>query len=331
MQMALREAVVAVTYRCNCRCAMCNIWQVKDHNEMPANEYAKLPSTLRTINVTGGEPFLRKDLTDVVRFISRSAPRSRIVFSSNGYLTDKIVETMAVVRSFHPRVGIGISVDGTESTHDGVRGLSGCYAKAIQTVKSLKDEGFDDLRLGMTILERNADQIEDVFRLSKELGVEFTATVAHNSQIYFRRTDNQPFEAYQNRLRGLETVIDSQIHSKSVKNWFRGYHLEGLIDDSIRNSYAGHCSAGSRYVFISPSGDVYPCSVMDYRIGNITQVASWSELFNHDARMNVRVQVRGCRSDCWMVCNTRSLITRNPLKAAKWVLTRKLLRKPSHK
>lgn len=322
--MTLREAVIAVTYRCNCRCLMCNIWQVSDQEELPPDEYAKLPSTLRTINVTGGEPFLRKDLLDVVRSISESAPRSRLVFSSNGMLTDRIVETMNAVRSFHSRVGVGISIDGMESTHDRIRGVDGCYARAVNTVKSLKAEGFDDLRLGMTIMDVNAEQIQDVFQLSRVLGVEFTATVAHNSSIYFRRTDNQPLDAYHGRLQGLQSVIDSQVRSKRVKDWFRAYHLEGLIDESIRRSYTGHCSAGRRYVFLAPNGDVFPCSVMNLKIGNLTNVRALEDLFDAPTSSRVRTAVSHCRNDCWMVCNTRSLIYANPFGVARWIVHRRL-------
>lgn len=325
--MTLREAVIAVTYRCNCRCLMCNIWQVADHEEMSPIEYTKLPHTLRTINVTGGEPFLRRDLLEVVRSIISSAPRSRLVFSSNGLLTDAIVDTMTAIRSYHPQVGVGISIDGTQSTHDRIRGVPGCYSKAIRTVECLRDEGFDDLRLGMTISESNVNQIHDVFQLSRDLGVEFTATVAHNSQVYFRKMDNQDFEAYKGRLRGLKEVIDAQVRSTAMKDWFRAYHLQGLIDDSIRDSYAGHCSAGRRYIFMSPNGEVYPCSVMGLSLGNLSDVRTWPDLFNHVSKMKARTAVRNCRNDCWMVCNTRSLISTNPLRAAKWIMAKKLLGK----
>lgn len=316
--------MIAVTYRCNCRCLMCNIWQVSNQEELPPDEYAKLPSTLRTINITGGEPFLRKDLLDVVQCISESAPRSRLVFSSNGMLTDKIVDTMIAVRSFHSRVGVGISIDGMESTHNRIRGVDGCYAKAVNTVKSLKSEGFNDLRLGMTITDVNVDQIQDVFQLSRALGVEFTATVAHNSSIYFRRTDNQPLDAYHGRLLGLQSVINSQVRSNRIKDWFRAYHLEGLIDESIRSSYTGHCSAGLRYIFLDPSGDVFPCSVMNLKIGNLVNVGALDDLFDTATSSRVRTAVRHCRNDCWMVCNTRSLISANPLGVARWIVHRRL-------
>ena len=69
------DAVIAVTYRCNARCQMCNIWQVKDHDDCKPEDYRVIPTSLRHINVSGGEPFLRADLPEIiwpVRFRTQS-------------------------------------------------------------------------------------------------------------------------------------------------------------------------------------------------------------------------------------------------------------------
>ncbi len=59
------DALLAVTYRCNARCVMCGIWKSDPCSETPAETYRKLPSTLRDINLSGGEPFLRDDLAAI--------------------------------------------------------------------------------------------------------------------------------------------------------------------------------------------------------------------------------------------------------------------------
>ncbi|MBT4071635.1 MAG: radical SAM protein, partial [Candidatus Magasanikbacteria bacterium] len=53
------DCVLGVTYNCNSRCTMCNIWKIKNSPELPVKEYEKLPRSLRDINISGGEPFLR--------------------------------------------------------------------------------------------------------------------------------------------------------------------------------------------------------------------------------------------------------------------------------
>ncbi|MBN2566251.1 MAG: radical SAM protein, partial [Candidatus Eisenbacteria bacterium] len=73
--------VVAVTYRCNARCAVCDIWKSPSDPaaELAPEDYAWLPDSLRSVNISGGEPFLRDDLPGVVSFVARACPKARIV------------------------------------------------------------------------------------------------------------------------------------------------------------------------------------------------------------------------------------------------------------
>jgi len=318
-----REATIAVTYRCNSRCSMCNIWRMDDHEELPPEQYAKLSDSLRTINVTGGEPFLREDLVKVLEQIHRAAPMSRIVISSNGMLTERIADLMSEIARFHPNIGIGISVDGLGEVHDRIRGVVGGFERAIKTVKAVKSVGIEDVRIGMTIVKGNAHQLLDVYRLSTDLGVEFTTTFAHNSEIYFRKSDNEP-EMISPELRSaLRGVVNSHLRSMTPKDWFRAYHMEGLTDRNMRLSAVGKCAAASRFFFLDPRGDVYPCIVMDKVIGNIKDFKSLDDLFEAAKVAEIRSLVRACRADCWMICNTRSLILSHPGRSVVWVMKNK--------
>lgn len=319
----LREATLAVTYRCNSRCSMCNIWQMDDFDELPPEQYAKLPDSLRTINVTGGEPFLRDDLVEVLRRIHNAAPLSRIVFSSNGVLTERITDSMMQIQKLHPNVGIGISVDGLGDVHDKIRGVVGGFEKAIRTVRSVKSAGIKDVRIGMTIVNGNVHQLLDVHRLSVELGVEFTTTVAHNSEMYFRKTDNEPGAATPELKSALSKIENMHLRSNSPKDWFRAYHMEGITNRNMRSSAVGKCSAASRFFFMDPRGDVYPCIVMNNVIGNIKDFNSLDDLFRVAKVSEVRSRVKSCKSDCWMVCNTRSLIMSHPGRSVAWVVKNK--------
>ena len=61
------DAVIAPTYKCNSRCAMCNIWQIQEPDELGLEYFKRLPKSLRYINISGGEPFLYRDLVELVK------------------------------------------------------------------------------------------------------------------------------------------------------------------------------------------------------------------------------------------------------------------------
>lgn len=319
-----KEATVAVTYRCNARCQMCNIWKSSPSDELDPRNYLKLPSSLRTINITGGEPFLRKDLVEVVRNIHTAAPFSRIVFSTNGLLTETILSSISQIRTFHQRIGVGVSIDGPEEIHDSLRGVKGIFKRAVATIEGLKKEGIGDLRIGMTLMKENAEFASEVYGLSRNLGVEFSTTFAHNSEIYFQKTDNVPPEMTGIAAKSLKSVRSSQLRSSSVKDWLRAYHIQGIMDSDLRKEFVSKCEAGSKFVFISPSGEVFPCLVMNMSLGNLKDVKAWDELASPDLELKMREAVKGCKEDCWMVCNTRTLILSHPVRAGVWVARNKV-------
>ena len=83
------NGTVIVTYRCNARCSMCNRYKApsKPEEEISIETIKKLPKMYFT-NITGGEPFIRTDLKDIVRELYKKS--DRIVISTNGFFTDRI-------------------------------------------------------------------------------------------------------------------------------------------------------------------------------------------------------------------------------------------------
>ena len=84
------NGTVIVTYRCNARCSMCSRYKKpsRPDEEISIETIKKLPKMYFT-NITGGEPFIRTDLKDIVRELYKKS--DRIVISTNGLFTDRIV------------------------------------------------------------------------------------------------------------------------------------------------------------------------------------------------------------------------------------------------
>ncbi|MFH1580063.1 MAG: radical SAM protein [Thermoplasmatota archaeon] len=319
-----RDAFIAVTYACNARCQMCNIWKTPPANLLRPDEYSKLPLSLRTINISGGEPFLRSDLVEVVREIHSILPNARLVFSTNGSMTETVISKLNQIRAFHPRIGVGVSIDGIGPTHDKIRGVPGIFDRAISTVKKLKEAGYADLRIAMTLVEGNVREVKQVYELSRKLGVEFTMTLAHDSDVYFKKSNNISPGLLTAVSEELPDVLQCQLRSGSAKDWFRAYHTWGIMDAKHRQRSTSNCEAGRRYFFMSPEGDVYPCNVLNEKIGNISSVGSWDDLFTRETEERMRRIVLSCRMDCWMICNARSMMIAHPLRTTAWVAKNKI-------
>ena len=172
---------VIVTYRCNARCNMCDCFKdpTKPEDEITIETIKKLPE----MAFTGGEPFIRQDMPEIVRELYKKT--NRIVISTNGFFTDRII---ALCKEF-PKVGIRISIEGLQEANDKIRGIPDGFNRGYNTLKTLVEMGHPDVGFGMTVQDMNCEDLVPLYQLSDELNMEFATATLHNS-FYFRKTDN---------------------------------------------------------------------------------------------------------------------------------------------
>ena len=274
------NGTVIVTYRCNARCNMCNRYKApsKPEEEISIETIRKLPQMYFT-NITGGEPFIRTDLKEIVRELYKKS--DRIVISTNGFFTERIVD---LCKEF-PQIGIRISIEGLEATNNEIRGLEDGYNRGYSTLKKLREMGMKDVGFGMTVQDRNAPDLVPLYKISDEMGMEFATASLHNS-FYFVEAKNiihdRPMVAQH-----FEDLVNELLKSKSPKKWMRAYFNHGLSFDTF---------------FIDPYGDVMPCNgTKDKEVmGNLNE-QSWDELWNSEQAEIVRKKVRCCDRQCWMI------------------------------
>ena len=161
------DITLIVTQRCNAKCMMCNSHEnpTRPEDEMGSEVMEKLPEA-KFIQITGGEPFLRKDIEDIVRILIKKA--GRVMINTNGYYTEKITE---LCRNY-PQLAMRVSIDGSREMHDRIRGIP-IYDKAMETIRELKEIGVKDLGISFTLQESNYKEMIPLYRKAEDLGVDF--------------------------------------------------------------------------------------------------------------------------------------------------------------
>jgi len=315
------DALLAVTYRCNARCVMCNIWQTPPEEALSPAEWTNIPVSLKHINISGGEPFLRDDVPEIVQGVRERCPGAKLIISTNGISTTRIVQSMKKIVGIDPRIGVGISIDGIEEVHDRIRGLKGTYEKALNTLRALQEMGIRDLRVAFTAVEENVDQMKSVYDLSRDLGVEFSCVVAHDSDIYFK-TSGIRLSSITCLKEQLNLVALSELRTFVPKRLLRSYFYSGLYGLVENGERILPCLAGRASFFIDPTGELYPCNVLNSSIGNIRS-EPFARLWGSQRAAQVREEVANCRRPCWMMCSARSSIKKNPGRVGLWILKNK--------
>ena len=314
------NGTVIVTYRCNARCNMCNRYKApsKPEEELSVDVIKKLPEMYFT-NITGGEPFIRTDLKDIVRELDKKS--DRIVISTNGFFTDRIID---LCKEF-PNVGIRISIEGLEETNNKIRGLEDGFNKGYTTLKKLVEMGHGDVGFGMTVQDANAKDLVPLYKISDEMNMEFATASLHNS-FYFVEAKNIIKD--REMVAGeFEKLINELLKSNEPKKWFRAYFNHGLINYIYGQKRLLPCDMAFDTFFIDPYGDVMPCNgTKDKEVmGNLNE-QSWEELWNSEQAEKVRAKVRACDRQCWMIGSVSPAMHKYIMTPAMWVIKHKFLR-----
>jgi MoaA/NifB/PqqE/SkfB family radical SAM enzyme len=154
---------------------MCPFWKRPSQDSSLEQEKAILKQVYNSgacgIAFEGGEPLLRKDLAKILAF-SRSLPLHTSLITNGTLLESKIDEISPYINGV-----VYVSLDGLEKTHDAIRGVGGCFRKAVRGISATKEKVA--VTINTTIMAENIDEIESLVRLAKELGTRISIAVAH--------------------------------------------------------------------------------------------------------------------------------------------------------
>lgn len=295
----IKEVLYYSTLRCNCRCKHCDIRSFYSASEEMSclDVLSAINSSEQTresmISITGGEPFLRKDIGDfIVKAVDDSRFPHNTAITTNGFYTDRILETALRVKH-KERLVFSISIDGLETVHEEIRRLSGIYQRALKSVSILSEAGIR-VEVNTVIQPDNAGTILTLKQLVESIGgnVKFTpqpmvTSIAQESGFCYTDryiSEIMPYLRTQNDI--FYTVS-------------RGTAL-------IKN-----CHAGTQNIVIDPVGKVFPCAFAvgyndvsrnDYILGDITKSSISDILSSRQYRSTIDEAVSKC-SGCNMPCD----------------------------
>lgn len=311
------EGCIAITNRCNARCQVCNIWRypTKPGEEIQPKHLENLPQGIRFINLTGGEPFLRDDVEEFLNVLKKKV--KRIIISTNGYFTDKIVKLVKK----HPDVGIRISIDGLPSIHDELRGIKDGFDLGLRTLLDLHRLGLKDIGFGFTVSDKNVLDMIELYEMAKMMNLEFATAAVHNVY-YFHKFDNK-ITKVEEMGKEFDKLITDMLKSKRVKNWFRAYFNYGLKNYVNGGRRLLPCKAGSNFFYLDPMGVLRPCNGMKMSLGNLRE-KKFEELWTSKEAEEMRKKVRECGMNCWMIGSVTPMMAERVWVPTLWVIKQKL-------
>lgn len=251
----VRLVDVALTYDCNMRCTHCSATEMKqpERPKLDLHAYRTVADRLAragalVINITGGEPFVRADLFDIIRTFD---PRRFLV----AVVTNGLAVTESKVKEL-ARLGVNsihVSIDGADpAAHDGFRKTPGAFEKALRVLEWGKRYGLG-LGINYSLTHENIDSDDraQVEALSQRLGTMLNYNLAVPIGFWKGMTDNllQPGDRQK-----LQALLDRNPSSKT---------------DFETNYFRQGCGAIKEKFYITAYGDVMPCPFIQVAFGNI--------------------------------------------------------------
>ncbi len=309
-----------LTERCNLKCMHCFLEKEDGHlaPELDLNEYELIAHSMKGVNhlvLTGGEPFLRDDIVDIVRVLACYARPLTITILTNGYSTASVVEKVNRVLSFYQQpLWIKISMDGLRDTHDRIRRKDGAFERARATFVELKKlkRRHRNLSLGIitTYTHGNMDCIplfyDDVVAV---LGPDQYSLVLERSKGACELNEKIDVDAYARLLKKISYCSFSGAHGflEKLRVAYKIRIADKVRDIYSKNEYPMDCWAGTVDAVINSGGDVLCCEQLKGKMGNLREVGyDLRKLWYSMQAKRVRQQVRGvcfCTNECNMPFN----------------------------
>jgi MoaA/NifB/PqqE/SkfB family radical SAM enzyme len=292
-----------ITHECIARCIMCNIWQIpRDVPNLPADQWVKLLSSdlfadLRELDITGGEPFIKKDLPDLFAGICELKKTSlkalkSIAVTTNGLLTEQVLthteKILPKLEKKNLELVMVCAMDAVGNIHDKIRNYKNAWSKVNETIEGLVKlkEKHPNLIIGLktTILPINIDELEKIARYAGSKGLFTIISPCIITKARYLNSDRV------NRLVFSEKDIEKMIQFYQSEMFRWSYHTDTLVHYFKTGIMKKPCSCGFNYFFVRSNGDLFLCPLINHSIGNIGETPA-TELYLSEKASRFRRRV----------------------------------------
>ncbi|MBQ7568042.1 radical SAM protein [bacterium] len=295
-----RMGYLMMTWKCNLRCVMCNVWKEDLYPHVNTADYLsmirKLPF-LDVVKIGGGEPFMRDDMPELVSELQRVANPYYIMLITNGTFKDRVLELAD--RCGNPSLHLRLSIEGKGATHDKLRGRQGCFDKTLATLEALlplKRQKKFNLGINYNMTPETIEDLPWILDICHREGLNFIPGFWVTPFLEPGNPEDSKalvsdFPDYRRRV---EELYD-QVHGVSaLEAAMLKRTVFKLYDQAMSGGDKRFCCRANRNIlYLMPNGQVVTCGILHGSIGNLVEEDFDSIWFGPKARQ-ARAEVDKC-------------------------------------
>jgi MoaA/NifB/PqqE/SkfB family radical SAM enzyme len=329
--------VLFINSICNMKCEHCFYWSsLNKKDDLSKEEIFELSRSLgriENLNLSGGEPFLRKEFAEICRQFIRKNGVRQIYVPTNGYFTEQMISqiTNTLEEKELDMFAVELSLDGMPEFHDTFRATKNSFKKAMESYDALVQLQKQDPRLRIhsisTATDRNMDEIK---RLTTYLFERCPEMEHHNLAII--RGDRKDPSLQGPKLQQYEELYDYIQRLWSSRETGRyGSIVEPMlqytkVQTAMQQKQVVPCTAGRLSAVVYANGDVGACEIHQ-PLGNLREKPFWEIWESVEA-----VNLRRCIANKECYCTTEVFmwpsIVYQPISLGRTMIAAKAWQKP---
>lgn len=281
-----------VTMRCNARCSHCFIdFDNPDtfKGQLTVDEINKITKSLgrnlKNVNLTGGEPFLRRDIFDIAKCYFDNTKIKTMYITTNGFFTSFTKEFIEkFIQAKYEQVLIfSLSIDSFPEEHDINRKIKGLFNKTVETYKMIRSFNHPRIlaNVNLTIIPANYKKMLNIYDyLINEIGIKsFTTTLVREEGVM--KIPQELKEGLLATYKELNQRIKEDIINGRIEGYRAGFVgkilnaknivMHNIIEKTfLHNEFVTPCYAGDLFLVLNANGEVRPCEVLEGKgLGNV--------------------------------------------------------------
>ncbi len=303
---------LSLLYSCNSRCKTCNVYLKKVDNLTP-DEYDKIFATVGQapfwFTLSGGEPFLRKDIVEVTKTIYRRSKPAIINIPTNGSLYRIIPERVEAILQACPEseIIINLSLDDIGPKHDEIRGFPGNWERAMKTYQELSRlKHYPNLTLGIhtVISVFNVKRFPEIYRALIKLQPDSYITEIAEERVELGTMGKKITPDYEHYAAAIDFLVGEMKNHrlKGLADVARSFRIEyyQLVKKFLQtHDQVIPCYAGIVSCQISPDGEVWPCCVRGDSMGNLRENNyDFPRVWNSPEAQKIRKSIKNRECAC---------------------------------
>jgi len=271
-----------ITYKCNSRCVMCNIWKMDNSDESSVKEFAsfmkdEIFKETEAVGINGGEPSLLSNLPEYAKEILSLPKIKSLNIISHGFSQKPLLKSLERIYAMCCEKGVkfhvAVSLDGVGGIHDSVRGKAGFFEKTISTIDEIvvnQNRYCDSYDIGCTIVKQNIDYLLelDTYVKSKKYNIKYRLGI-DNKRIQSDKLRDQYSVIYSPLRQTAKEFFHYQIfQAKDLGDKFKYYSIFSWLNAKKPKRMLG-CTWKDEGITLDSRGELYYCAVASDSIGSL--------------------------------------------------------------